>query len=189
MHSALLISHTETGLENLNALLRKVSIQKVETAKTCGDARNKTLSQSFDLYIINTPVHTESGEDLALELIKNNASQVIILVKNEHYAYIAHKVEDAGVLTIPKPLNKSLVYITLKLAKASWARLQNLQKQKLTLNKKLEDLKLVARAKCILISQFKMSEIEAHKYIEKEAMNSRKERRDIALRILKTYEQ
>ena len=188
MHSALLISHAEKGLEEIIALLRKLSVGKIDIAKTCGEGRRKAMNCPYDLYIIDTPVYTESGEGLALELVASDTSQVIMMVQNDQFARLCHKVEDAGVLTVPKPMNKTLIYLTLKLAKASWARLQAVQKQKVTLNQKMQDMKIVARAKCILISQFKMTEIEAHKYIEKEAMNARKGKREIAERILRTYE-
>ncbi len=52
----------------------------------------------------------------------------------------------------------------------------------------MEDVRLVGRAKCILMTHMHMREPEAHRYIEKQAMDRRTTRRAIAEGILKTYE-
>ncbi|MDR0930197.1 MAG: ANTAR domain-containing protein [Clostridiales bacterium] len=56
------------------------------------------------------------------------------------------------------------------------------------LNQKIEDIRIIDRAKLVLISYLKMTEDEAHKYIEKQAMNTRRTRRAVAESVLKTYE-
>ena len=47
---------------------------------------------------------------------------------------------------------------------------------------------MVDRAKCILIQYLNMTEPQAHRYIEKQAMDLRVSRREIAQGILQTYE-
>lgn len=56
------------------------------------------------------------------------------------------------------------------------------------LKQKIEDIRIVDRAKCILISYLNMSEQEAHRYIEKQAMDLRTTRRAVAESLLRTYE-
>lgn len=51
-----------------------------------------------------------------------------------------------------------------------------------------EDLKIVNRAKGVLITRLGMTEPEAHRYIEKRAMDMRATKRAVAESILKTYE-
>jgi AmiR/NasT family two-component response regulator len=53
---------------------------------------------------------------------------------------------------------------------------------------KIEEIRLVNRAKAILIQYLKMTEQEAHKYIEKQAMDLRITKREVATSILNTYE-
>ncbi|MDR0426754.1 MAG: ANTAR domain-containing protein [Clostridiales bacterium] len=50
-----------------------------------------------------------------------------------------------------------------------------------------EARKLIARAKAALSESLGYTEDQAHKYIEKRAMNERKRRDEIAMEILKTY--
>ena len=57
-----------------------------------------------------------------------------------------------------------------------------------TLQEKMEEIRLVNRAKWILIDQLKMTENEAHKFIERQAMDRCVTRRTIAENILATYQ-
>ena len=53
---------------------------------------------------------------------------------------------------------------------------------------KIEDKRIIDRAKYILISCMNMREQEAHRYLEKQAMDMRTSKRIIAEGILKRYE-
>lgn len=54
--------------------------------------------------------------------------------------------------------------------------------------KEIQDEKMINRAKCVLIQYLNMTETQAHKYIEKQAMNLRLSKTEISENILKTYE-
>lgn len=68
-------------------------------------------------------------------------------------------------------------------------RLYFLQKRENSLQRKLGDTKLVNRAKLLLVTHLQMSETEAHRYIEKTAMDNGDSLRDVALRLIRTYEE
>lgn len=57
------------------------------------------------------------------------------------------------------------------------------------LRRKLAEQTVVSRAKCLLIEFAHMTEEQAHKYIEKQAMDSRSSKEDIASEIVRTYAQ
>ena len=52
----------------------------------------------------------------------------------------------------------------------------------------MEEIRLVNRAKWILIEQLKMTEADAHHHIERQAMDRCVSKKEIALGIIKTYE-
>ena len=58
-----------------------------------------------------------------------------------------------------------------------------------SLQRKLDDARLVSRAKLLWMSRLNMSETEAHRYIEKAAMDGCRKRREVAERIICTYEE
>lgn len=51
----------------------------------------------------------------------------------------------------------------------------------------MQEIRLGNRAKWVLIEELKMTEPDAHKYIEKQAMDRCVSRREIAEDIIKTY--
>ena len=80
-----------------------------------------------------------------------------------------------------KPLKQSAFATAIQSADMAHIRLG-------ALKKKLDDEKVVTRAKLLLMQTLAFTEEEAHKFIEKEAMNSGRTRSDVAYEIIKTYE-
>ena len=52
---------------------------------------------------------------------------------------------------------------------------------------KMQEIRIVNRAKWILITELKMTETDAHRYIEKQAMDRCVSKKEIAEEIIKTY--
>lgn len=188
MDSVLIISPTEKSTAVFRDMLSQSSCRELVTVANCGEARRLLIERSFDLCIINSPLRDETGVSLARNIATNGSTQVILIVKTELYDDVSMKVEEYGVFTIAKPISKILFWSALKLCQASHNRMSAMRNENKQLLQKIEDIRIVDRAKCILIEYLKMSESEAHKYIEKQAMDTRVTRRIIADRILKSYE-
>ena len=163
------------------------SAEQIITVQTCTDARRLMLERDFDLVIINAPLKDESGERLSRHITDKGLSQVMLVVAGEYYDAVSAACEDYGVITIAKPINPSIFNASLKIARAIQNRLLRMQTENNKLKQKIEDIRIVDLAKYTLISYLKMNEQEAHRYIEKQAMDLRTTRRKIAERILKTY--
>lgn len=72
---------------------------------------------------------------------------------------------------------------------AAAEKLRALRDRESSLRQRLDDSRIVTRAKLLLISRLGMSEGDAHRYIEKAAMDSCLRRRDVAEGIIRTYEE
>lgn len=188
MECALIVSQSEKSIAFFTEMLNAALYDQIITVSTCGEARRMLLERDFELVIVNAPLQDESGELLARHIAASGKSQVILVVKSEIYDAVSAVCEADGVLTISKPINRSVFWVTLKLAKASQNRLKKLHDENSKLTQKIEDIRIVDRAKCVLISYMKMSEHEAHRYIEKQAMDMRMTKRAVAEGILKIYE-
>jgi response regulator NasT len=81
-----------------------------------------------------------------------------------------------------------MLWSAIKLENAAFNRMTVLNKENSKLLQKIEDIRLIDRAKCLLIEYLSMTEMQAHKYIEKQAMDLRITKKAVANRILKTYE-
>lgn len=188
MGDALIISSTEKSVNFLSEILSSASFETIVTMPSCAKARRVLSERPFDVVVINAPLKDENGESLARYIASNGISQVILIVKTEYYDEISAVTEDDGVLTVAKPLNKAMFWSALKLAKSASNQLVRMQKENNKLKQKIQDIRIIDRAKCVLISYLGMSEQDAHKYIEKQAMNTRETKIKVAEGILKTYE-
>ena len=66
-------------------------------------------------------------------------------------------------------------------------RLRALERKTSTLGEKMEEIRTVNRAKWLLIEHLKMTENDAHRYIEKQAMDRCVSKSEIAKSIISTY--
>lgn len=156
-------------------------------ATDAGQVRRMMLDAPTDLVIINTPLPDEFGVELALDLAEGTTG-VLLLVKSEVYDQVCDKVEDSGVFTIGKPMTRQSFYSAVKLLTAMTARLTRMEKQNRTLQEKMADIRVVNRAKWLLIQRHRMTEEDAHYFIEKQAMDTRLSRREVAENIIRTYD-
>lgn len=187
--SALIVSGTEKGSNLIEDLMRNTSgISDFFYTRNGSEARRMLIENSYDIIIINTPLADEFGHDLALYASTNTVSGLILIVKSEIYEEICDRVEDYGILVLSKPLSRQTFYSAVKLVSATQKRLLILEKENMKLQKKIEEIRLVDRAKCVLIQYLNMTEAEAHRYIEKQAMDMRKTKKTIAENILNTYD-
>ena len=145
------------------------------------------LDTPVDIVIINTPLSDDFGVELALDLAEG-AMGVLLLVKNELFDQVCYKVEDSGVLTVGKPMTRQGFYSAVKLLSAMTARLSKMEKANRTLQEKMADIRVVNRAKWLLIEHHHMKEQDAHYFIEKQAMDTRLSRREVAENIIRTYD-
>ena len=74
------------------------------------------------------------------------------------------------------------------MAAASNHRLQLLRQENARMQEKIAQIRLVSRAKCCLVEHEHLTEAEAHRRIEKQAMDTRRDRTEIAQEILDSYE-
>ncbi len=188
MENVMIVSSSDKGVLYISEMLNSALVCIITAVRSGSEARRMLLERDFDLVIINAPLRDETGESLALHVASKEFTQVILLVKREFFEVMSAVCENEGILTISKPVNKYIFMSALSLARSAYNKLRKVHHENDQLRKKIEDIRIVDRAKCILISLFNMSEKEAHRYIEKQAMDMRITKRAVAERIIKTYE-
>ena len=188
MESALIIASTEKSFAFIAELLRAHSAFDIVHVYSCGEGRRLLLERDFDFVIISAPLPDETGERLARQIAISEVSQVILAVKSEIYGQVSAVCEKDGVLTISKPINKDIFRQSLSLARTIRARLLIVKSENESLKQKIDNIRIIDRAKNILIASCRMSEHEAHRYIEKKAMDTRSSKRAIGERIIHEYE-
>lgn len=188
VQSVLIVSSSDKPIEYISEILPHSDFDPVYTASSAADAKRKLVSGSVDIVIINAPLSDEFGTELAVDIATSSTTGVLVLVKADVYEHVSYKMEQFGVLTLSKSLNRQTMFQTIKLLTATSNKMKRLEESTMTLEKKLSEMKTVNKAKGLLIEFLKMSEEEAHKYIEREAMNNCVKKADIAKRIIEEYE-
>lgn len=87
-------------------------------------------------------------------------------------------------LSFPSRFPRVLFTQALRMTRAARQRLTGLQSENRRLQQRIEDIRAVDRAKCLLIECCSMTEPEAHAYIEQQAMKRRVTKREIAEAII-----
>lgn len=184
----MIVSSSLKGREMLESILKLTPYSNIITADNASDAKRKIAEDAFDIVIINCPLSDEFGINLAEEITEETSSAVALVVKTELSAQVEHRAGSFGALIIEKPISKQLFMQSMKMLASASKRIKNLQKENLKLKEKIEDIRIIDRAKHALIQYLGMNESQAHKYIEKQAMNMRLTRREVSQNILKMYE-
>lgn len=187
MDKILVVCSSEKGRKVYTDNLKDMGYIHVDTENNSGAARRRILVDEYNMVIIDTPLTDEFGNDLAIKIAEGGTIGVILMVKSESADMISAKVEDYGVFVISKPFTKSIFYQGVKFVFTSLRRFRALKKEQSTLKRKVEDIKRIDRAKCLLIQYNNITEEEAHRVIEKYAMNERITRREVADKIIKRY--
>ena len=186
-YSALVVSAAEKLNTALSELLAQADCRPVKTVSYVSAAKRACSERSFDFIIINSPLPDDPGIRFAIDMAGSKGSVVLLLVRGEFYGDVYDRVVEHGVFTLSKPLSRQLIEISLDWLASARERLRKLEKKTLSVEDKMEEIRVVNRAKWLLISELKMDEPQAHRYIEKQAMDRCIPRKEIALEIIRTY--
>ena len=185
---ALLVSSSEAQTQRISALLTRARIVPFDHAGSARQALEQFDAGGIDGVLIAEPIAGSSGRELALQLKKRHCMAVLLLAAPEPAATDAALLEQSGVLVLPNDAPESLIVQTIRLLTAVRIQLEQMQHKTEKLEAKVADIRIINRAKLLLVQHLQMTETEAHKYIEKQAMDTSMRRRTIAENIIRTYE-
>ena len=186
-YSVLLVSSSPKFNESMLALLPESRFYPVAAVSDVSSARRRLLESKYDIVIINAPLPDDFGTRLALNICDNSGTAVLLFVKAEHYPDINGRVSPFGVLALPKPASSQTVSQSLQLLCGTRERLRRMEQKTASIEEKMGEIRIINRAKLLLMEQLKMTEKEAHRFIEKQAMDRCVTRITIAQSILSTY--
>ena len=145
------------------------------------------MGSSFDLVLINTPLKDDFGTQLAIDVCVDSTAGALLFVKTELYDSVNARVMEYGVVTLSMPSSGALVSQSLRMLCAQRERLRRMEQKQQSVEDKIEEIRLVNRAKWLLIECLSMTEADAQRYIERQSMDQRITKRLAAENIIKTY--
>ena len=186
-YSVLIVSASDTFTSSLTALLTGSFCEPIHTAGNIGAASRELSSREYDFIIINSPLPDDNGIRFAIDNCGSGNAAVLLLVRSELHDEIYERVYRHGVLTLPKPIVKSTFLTALNWMAAIRERLRKSEAKALSVEDKMKEIRLVNRAKWLLIKELHMDEPQAHRYIEKQAMDTCTSKKEVAENLIHMY--
>ena len=187
IYSVLVVSSSEKFNTAFAELLPPSGYQPTHIATSASEAKRCLAERSFDFIIINLPLPDESGVRFAVDCCRSQTTVVLVLARNDVYSEIYDKAVDHGIFALPKPTSRAALTQALSWLASARERLRKLEQKTLSIEERMEEIRIVNRAKFLLISELKMAEPDAHHYIEKYAMDNCISKREAAQNIIKIY--
>ena len=188
MAKALIVSAGNNANEYLAQHIGELGYTRPTIVASGGEARRRMDTNDFEVVIINTPLPDEFGHELGTDAVEKTDAGVVLLAKAAAAEQLLATMSDEGVLLLSKPFSNTLFLQAIHMAAASNHRLLRLRQENARMQEKIAQVRLVSRAKCCLIEREGMTEADAHRLIEKRAMDTRRDRAEIAQEILDSYE-
>ena len=186
-YSVLVVSAGQKFRDAMAAMLPYSQYYPVCYSESVASARRELLARNYDFVIICAPLPDDYGTQFAMDVCSRADSVALLLLRADAYSQINAKVCPYGVFTLQLPVSTQSLKQGLGWMAAARERLRRLEKKTISIEDKMEEIRLVNRAKWILIEQLKMTEAEAHRHIEKQAMDRCVSKKEIAFGIINTY--
>ncbi len=185
---AILICDTSKTAESYRDIFLKMKLEKILVCSGGNEACERLVSEEFDIAVVNAPLKKESAEEIAIHIAEKNSCQVLLMVRNEYLDEVRSHTRDYGIITVGKPIHMSELQLAMEYIYAFQRRIAFFKNENKKLLKKINEMKVINQAKLLLIEKEGLNEEEAHKKIERIAMNDRVSRIMVAKEIIYRYE-
>lgn len=121
-------------------------------------------------------------------LAAENDAVFLLLVRQSTYPAVWQMAQRAGICVMSWPADGGVLAQTLRNLLLVKKRMTSMQERTDELQMQLADLKRIQKAKSLLQRQLGMSEQDAHRWIEKAAMDRCVKKREIAETVIRLYD-
>lgn len=188
-HSILAVSGAEKFFPLVRMALQHTPVQSMEYRTSAAAARRCILERYYSMVVVNAPLPDETGVELAVDAAGQCSASILLVVPDGIYEDTLDRVTDLGILVLAKPFPSQRIAHAMRFLSAQQEKLKEAERRVLAAEEKVQELRLVDKAKFLLLEHRHMTEEEAHRYIGKQAMDHGTSRRRIAQRILDDYEE
>ena len=169
---------------DLAEMLTEEGFDVVGQAGDGEEAVSLATSLRPDVVIMDVKMPKKDGIDAAAEIVNDQIAPVVMLTAFSQRDLI-ERARDAGAMAyLVKPFNQVDLLPAIELAVARYAEMVALRDEVADVNARLETRKLVDRAKGLLMTNQKMTEPEAFRWIQRTAMDRRTSMQVVAQAVL-----
>ena len=187
VYSVLVVSAAERFNAALSEMLPQSLFSPVRFVRGVSIAKQAIAERDFDLVLLYAPLPDDPGVEFAAELCTTAGTVVLLLMRPELYAETRDEAAESGVFSLPRPVSRQTLQQALFWMIGARERLRGMERKTLSFAEKMAEIRLVNRAKWLLIRKLEMDEPHAHRYIEKQAMDRCISKGQVAEEIIQTY--
>ncbi|MBO4212969.1 MAG: ANTAR domain-containing protein [Clostridia bacterium] len=187
IYSVLIVSASENLSKALAENFTVPTFSPVQAVSSVSFAKRAIAERDFDFVVVNSPLPDDTGTRFAIDTADSFNTVVLFLTRAEQYDDAYEKLAGHGVFLLQKPIAKSVLQLALDWLISAREGLRKNRKKTMSIEEKMNEIRLVNRAKWLLISELKMTEADAHRHIEKQAMDRCVSKSLVAEEIIKLY--
>jgi response regulator NasT len=145
-------------------------------------------AEGFDAVIFNLPLEGRFGLEEAANASNSESVFVMAVAPQKNMEEIIRRLGDSPLMLMARPFSVSAFELTIRNIIRMAAKTLSYRGKLIEAENKISDIKLIERAKFTLVEYLSLSEAEAHRYIQKNAMDRRVKQVEVAKEVLRTYE-
>lgn len=170
MKKKILISAgTDKACETFREMLDN-GVYEITTATTVTEIRTYDL-EMFSVLFFSLPLADESGIKLIDELAADSSPPVCVMIRQDIPDKAVERLIRDNAYILKRPVSRSNITLAAELLSSFYGRSADMRARISELERKNNEMKLMSRAKLLLIEKKGMSENDAHRYILHRAMN------------------
>ena len=187
VYSVLVVSASEKFNQTFPEIFSSSVYTPVCFVPDVSSAKRAIVERDFDFVIINSPLPDDFGIRFAVDTVASVNTVVLFLARAEQYSDSFDRLAEHGVFLMQKPIARASFQLASEWLISAREQIRKTERKTLSIEEKMNEIRLVNRAKWLLISEVNMTEPDAHRYIEKQALDRCISKRRVAEEIIKTY--
>ena len=183
----LMVSANKSETDKLKSYISNIVACNIVSVISGTEARRLCSQIEYDIAIISPPLTDEFGKELALFLSERTYSEVVFLCTLEMFYGLKENLERFGISVIHKQCDRLIFRkVILDCIKSRERAVLHYEKEH-KVQLRSDEIRRINTAKQYLMKYMKFTEPQAHRYIEKKAMNTRLSRKQVASEIIEKF--
>ncbi|MDD5285799.1 MAG: response regulator [Desulfuromonadaceae bacterium] len=186
MSKSILICDDEPIIRmNLKTMLFDLGFDEVMECADGKSAVEMALGRFPDMVVMDVSMPGMDGISAAEEIRKKLKIPIMLLTSVCDGATVKRALASKIAAFLTKPLRQQELLPAIEIALQHFEEIEDLKEKIDDLREIIENRKIIEKAKGILMEKNQLSEAEAYRFMQKDAMDRRKTLRQVAERILK----
>lgn len=184
--NVLIVSSQRSLNQCIKEILLKESIPIITFCDRLDQIEEECKQMTYDMMIVNE----DSIHDIHnLMIYHKKFSCIIVCLKHQVKESYLHQCKAHHMVILMKPIKKHVFTQILQVCIQSQLQMKENNQKLQALNQRYQELKIIHHAKYLLMEKEHLKESQAHRKIEKQAMDKRCSKLVIAQRYIKKYEE